>query len=372
MFLTLPRNRTCSGASGRSSVRLRVESLEAREVPASLFIGGHQVHNNKTDYLAYIKYLTVPEDKQSDPAFGGTNMAAIKKLEDPLRRQIFTSMEYAPSRHFNFPDPEAAEKNFDMRVEIVHFMNMVNWPPNDPRNYLHLDFNYFGTNQQTGAYSDPTANPDYWYQLPAPAGSTLPSRAFHSRSDVTPYDAIMHIIDKPYRGECYGTIQIAILYAAADNMEPADFNALFPNGLAIGTLTNWQDLSVTQFLPQGQQFYEANGAKLGRANMVPGDWVYMKNNDQYEQLQPNGYWAGENAIYIGKTDHLNADGSPSYEHGVTAKFTGLGEEAKTEKQMREDVWTQFQNILPAGDPRKHEAPHGVRWTITVGPGMDDY
>jgi hypothetical protein len=366
-----------SSSRTRPTTKLKVESLEAREVPASLFIEGHRVLNNKTDYLTYIKYLTVPEENRDEPRelaiFDGKDMAAIKKLEDPLRRQIFTSMYFAPSRRFNFPDTPTAEQNVNIRVEIVHFMNMVNWPPNAPQNKLHLDFDYFGYNEQTHITSDPTANPDYWTPIKAADGSTLPSRAFHSRSDKTPYDAIMHIIDKPYRGECYGTIQIAILYATAKYMEPGDFNDLFPNGLVIGTLANWQDLSVTKFMPQGQQFYEATGDKLGRANMVPGDWVYMKNNDAYENAQPNGYWKGENAIYIGKTDHFNTDGSPNYEHGVTAKFTGLGEEAKTEKQMRNDVWAQFcKEVKKITDPRKFGAPNGVRWTITVGPGTSEY
>jgi hypothetical protein len=352
----------------RSKVKLRVESLEAREVPASLYIGDHHVLNNKTDYLTYIKYLTVPEEKQTGDVFNSSNVAAIKKLEDPLRRQIFTSMYYAPHRTFNFPDLDAAEQNVELRVETVNFMNMVSRQANPAVNTLGLDFNYFSDSEP------PTANPAYWTRVPAPAGSPNPSREFRYTGHDS-YSAIMSIPDAPYRGECFGTLQIAILYSAAKVLGQAEFNAIFPNGLIFGTVENSTPLSIYQLLPSGQMYFEGGPINLGRANMVPGDFVYMKNNDNYQSASPTGYWAGENAIYMGRYNSI-LNGRPVYNSAAPGRFTGLGADDKTEREMRWEVWKAYcVDVLGYSKytPFNHlPAPKGVRWTVVAGPGASDY
>ncbi len=365
---------TNDGSSRQQSVvALHCEALEAREVPASLYIGEHQVLNNRADYIAYIKYLTVPEEKQSGEVFTGNNVAAIRKLEDPLQRQIFNSMYHAPSRQFNFPNRDAAEKNVELRVDIVHFMNMVSRQTNDQVNTLGLHFGYWGTDPVTHEYHAPTANPAYWSVIPADPGDPNSSRAFRSKGNDA-YAAIMSIPDADYYGECYGTIQIAILYSAAAVLDHDAFNALFPNGLVFGTLNNWNQLSVARLLPQNQQNYEANGDKIGRANMVPGDWVYMKNKDDYDQkTNHTGYWSGENAIYMGRYDRI-LNGQPVYNPVATPRFTGLGEDDKSERQMRLEVWKGYcVDVLHYSPKATHfPPPNGVRWTVTVGPGTSEY
>jgi hypothetical protein len=186
---------------------------------------------------------------------------------------------------------------------------------------------------------------------------------------VDPYTAIIGITDAPYRGECYGTLQLAILHSAAVVLGPERFNDRFPDGrLVFGTLNNWTDLSVVEFMPPQQQRYASLGHKIGRANMVPGDWVYMKNWDDYEKRVPGGYWTGENAIYMGRYDYI-LGGRPDYKDAWrTQRFTGLGAEDMSETKLKLKLRLHYHT--ETGTPFR--PPSGIRWTITVGPGTSDY
>ena len=120
-------SRIATAPPQRASFRPACEELEAREVLSSLFIDGQEMVQTKVNYLAYIKYVTVDPDKQTGPIFNGTDMAAIEKLEDPLRRQIFDAMSRTPPavRTFKFASLDDAKQNFQLRIDVTQFMNNV-------------------------------------------------------------------------------------------------------------------------------------------------------------------------------------------------------------------------------------------------------
>lgn len=349
----------------RPATRLTVHPLEAREVPTGLSIGGHPVTQTKADYLAYTRYLTVPEDQQASPVFAGTNMAAIKKLEDPLRRQIFNAMDNNPVRSFNFPDLHAAGQNFDLRLRVIEFMNQVGHQDDPAVNTLGLDFQYYDGD------TPPTANPAYW--KPVPSSGPLPSRGFYYQGP-NAYDAIMSITKAPFVGECLGTAEIAILFATADLIGKAAFNQMFPTGLWFGPEQMPQPRSVMKVLPQ--QYYEAATGKIWTRAMVPGDFVYMKNRDDYyAKTNGTGYWNGENAIYMGQYDAIR-QGVPVYRVGATRRFSGLGLYDQSTRQLRQELWEGYSHDVlnyPDGAKLPPLPPnHGIRWTVNAGPGTTPY
>ncbi len=365
----------------RPTLRPICEALESRDLPSTgshLFIGGEPMVQTKANYLHAIKYLTVDPANQSNPVFNGNDMTAIVKLEDPLRREIFNAMSNNPVRNFRFDDLDAAEQNFELRIDVITFMNEVGQQGNPAVNTLGLDFSYYGPN------NPPSANSAYWSVVPAPQGATLPSREFqYSGSDA--YGAIMSITQAPYAGECEGTAEIAILYAAAQVMGPDAFNQLFSTGLVFGPqLSGQPSPSVYMVLPQDQQLYAGNKLPgyvhvntITTQDMVPGDWVYMKNTPKYHGV----YLNGENAIYMGQYDSVR-NGMPVWRVGATPRFTGLGVtitnpqtgqwEGQTlanlsAAQLAKELWDGYtgnNSPVPAGS--------GIGWTIDVGPGTTPY
>ena len=134
----------------------------------------------------------------------------------------------------------------------------------------------------------------------------LPSREFqYTGKDA--YDAIMAVTQAPFVGECEGTAELAILYATAQVMatDKDAFNQLFHNRLIFGVQETQTQLSVMQLLPSHQQlyYYGTPPVNITTRDMVPGDWVYMKNAD-YGQQDHAGPWVGENAIYMGEYDKI--------------------------------------------------------------------
>lgn len=358
--------------SRRPTWRPACEALESRQLPStasSLIIDGKPIVQTKANYLTLIKYLTVNPSNQSNPVFRSSNMAAIERLEDPLRREIFDAMSSNPVRTFHFTNLAAAEKNFQMRIDIITFMNEVADQDNPAVNKLHLNFSYYSL-----PGDPPSANSAYWNLVPLPSGSTRLTSLEFQYVGADAYAAIMSITAVPYVGECEGTAQIAVLYAAAQVMGPQAFNQLFRTGLAFGSQQPGQPaLSVYKVLPMDQQLYVPNPYQgyihvnsITTQDMVPGDWVYMQNTPQYPVQNPNGYWNGENAIYMGQYDSI-LNGTPVWQVGATQRFTGLGLTNVSAAQLEQDLWDAF-----TGNDSPVPAGSGIRWTIDVGPGTTSY
>jgi len=332
----------------------------------------------RANYLSTIKYLTVAPANQSNPVFRSNNMAAIERLEDPLRREIFNAMANNPVRTFHFTSLAAAQTNFLMRVDIITFMNEVGDQGNPGVNKLKLNFSYWGQD------NPPSASSGYWQLVPSTLGPTHQSLEFQSKGP-NAYAAIMAITAAPYVGECEGAAEIALLYAAAQVMKQQAFNAMFPAGLVFGSPQSEQpELSIFKLLPMDQQLFVPNSDPryihvntITTQDMVPGDWVYMINTPQYAIDNPNGFWIGENAIYMGQYDSIQ-NGVPVWRVGATPRFTGLGVPNAnpatgqtlanlSASQLAQDLWHAF-----TGDDSTPPPNSGIGWTIDVGPGTAHY
>jgi hypothetical protein len=335
-----------SGSQPRTQVTLAAASPAAASSLAqqggTLFLGGH---------------APTPAQYRALVAPGG--------VVDPLRLQIFNAMNHNPRQQYHFATLHDAQQNFDLRVDIIQFMNVVArddrtypGPHNLTVNGSRLDFGY------SAGVDDETANRDYWKILRA-SGEFV----YYGRDS---YDAILSIAKTPYRGECLGAAQIAILYATAEVLGKQvlgkqQFNQRFPQGLDFGFDPSGLPTSA-QYLYAKQLKYQ-NPSNISTQGMVPGDLVYMHNLSKYS----GGPYTGENAIYMGNYD-LISSGLPVYRAGATPRFSGLGLYDQSAAQLQQDLWAGYcQDVLhrppdlysPIREP-------GIGWSIDISLGTTSY
>jgi hypothetical protein len=175
--------------------------------------------------------------------------------------------------------------------------------------------------------------------------------------------AIDGITGQRFRGECLGALQITDLQAARKAIGPDCFNLLHTDGLAIG------DRSGRSSHP-----HVVPASKLTVAAMVPGDWVYMQNKDDYNtDLRPDaprGYWTGENALYMGRYDLIST--SRVYYDGAPSRSSGMGVYSATEygpAGIHTRVKQGYIDLLCSGRCTQHRHPtpldSEIRWTSVV-------
>lgn len=286
-----------------------VLALAALAPPARaerLLIANVPVRDTAADYHRYVKHLTVSPRHHASATFRGHDAQAIRALECPLRRQIFDAMSRNRAEAFAFASLRQARENFDMRVVAIGFMFKVQ---NGRRG--GVDFDYAGPTVPEAA------DRAHWRHVS--------KFTFVTRSGTPASESIDGIVRDRFRGECLGAMQVNVLHAARVALGGERFNRLHPKGLDIGP-------SASSVMPH---IREAKSVRSG--DMVPGDWVYMKNKDDYgTDLRPGaapGYWSGENAVYLGKFE-FGSDRRAHFGGAATRRYSGMGAYAKSEGELR--------------------------------------
>jgi Protein-glutamine gamma-glutamyltransferase len=283
-----------------------------------LIIGNVPLYETPGNYHRYIKHLTVSPARHSSPAFQSANVRAIRALEDPLRRQIFDAMNRNRADRFRFATMRQAQENFTMRLAAIGFMfAMVQKGRNGG-----IDFDY------SGPIVPQAADRGRW------SHTTRFTHVSHRGTSAT--EAIDGIVSHRYRGECLGAMQINVLHAARLALGAACFDRLHPNGLDIGPKAKSVGVHIR------------SAASVNVRDMVPGDWVYMKNKDDYNtDLRPGvapGYWQGENALCLGKFE-WGANRTPQYSGKATPRFSGMGAYGKSEAELRAAMKKSYLNEM---------------------------
>jgi hypothetical protein len=316
--------------------RLEMEGPASRVAgEGHLIIGGHAIRPTAADYHRYVKFLTVAPSRRKHPAFHGSNLRALQGLECPLRRQIFAAMYYNRSERFVFASLQKAMENFDMRMAAVSFMfNM------EPSRAGGLDFDY-----AAGAVRQ-DADRGHWLRVS--------KFSFVTKKGMSAAESIDGIVHHRFRGECLGAMQLNVLHAARVALGPARFNALHPHGLDIGAKARSAHRHIR------------TAASLKARDMVPGDWVYMKNKDDYNSdLRPGtpvGYWQGENAMFLGRCE-LGPDRVPQFSPKGARRFSGMGAYGKSEAELRSVLKAAYlKEMRPPRTFHVHSIQDGdVRW-----------
>jgi hypothetical protein len=267
-------------------------------------------YTNDNQYQKAIKFLTVDPSKQTDPAFTGNDIAKIKALEDPIRKEIFDKMK-ASTEVFTFNVLQAAIDNFQMRIyTIQHITDM---------NAGKIKYTYYPRE------GTPSVESKKW-QL----GPEKRPYFFQVKDGQTSYAAISDLMATTTKGECAGAMCACIIWAAARVIKAgtggADaFDKLHPAGsLNVGFVCGDND-PVANYKGSVEK-HRYWSPDQNSDNVVPGDRVYFKNKDDYldkcKKKNVNGFWQGENAFYVGNN-----------------KFSGLGTNA--DQVNKDDMYKEL-------------------------------
>jgi hypothetical protein len=234
-----------------------------------------------------------------------------------------------------------------------------------------VDFGYY---DNTARPTDATADPNTWE--PVPGG---PVFAFRSKSGVSAHDAVAGLFANKFRGECVGAAQACFFYGADQALKDpkaadpnAAFNALQSGGLTIGKVSPSITKQIGVIVTTNPAFKGKKGYvtvdSISEADLVPGDWVYIKNKDDYNSnLKPGvarGYYSGENAFYMG-------DYATATDKNVAPRYSGMGLCDLTLAQMKKEISDAYNRNNTAARTRDGVArtavPADVRITSVKRP-----
>lgn len=275
--------------------------------------------------LYYGDSLVIASQKMADTTWNYANYisALTSNYTDNLRREIYEKMNCA-AEAFHFSTFSAAEENFAMRERIVFTTDQVNSRTLDvashawPNVWSRIGSTYFNTqllSWAVGAYWKPD-NTDL---------SNPTNRMFVTRDEASamPYDAIMHAT--PFRNECLAVWEYCVLSSAANVLGQPGFDA-------VHTESGGPFLSIG-FGTYGLCMSHHVIAVSDSDSLVPGDYAYMKNKDDYAQWS-SGPWRGENCIYMGMNEEY------------VGLFSGLGVDRDTEADLRDRLEAHYLEDCP--------------------------
>jgi hypothetical protein len=121
------------------------------------------------------------------------------------------------------------------------------------------------------------------------------------------------------RLECLSMTGAIEYYSMLKAIGPAKFDAQFAAGIEISLSKPSPPISGP-----GKKYEIVTLAS--KTDVLPGDWVYFKNFSDYLTRVPNGYWQGENAIYLGG-----------------GKYRGFGVTPKTETELNQELVNRYNN-----------------------------
>ena len=154
-------------------------------------------------------------------------------------------------------------------------------------------------------FSPPIA---YWDKFPS--RSPWEDPMFVQLPNVTISEALDNI--SPFRGECAGALQLAVLLGCYHALGKDKVNALQEAfGPAFIGVWRMPDLKTGKpVMTAASRFLShitdvPKDYKRGEVMAVPGDYLYFENKDDYPEKSPTGGWRGENCIYMG-ADALGA------------------------------------------------------------------
>jgi hypothetical protein len=309
----------------------------------SLLIDGVPLVDTVRNHVLYIK------DLAGDP-------------EDPIRREMFEKMSCS-TEQFTFASGPPTDyilkvkQNYDMRTKAIALMTAAGTAGG-------LDLGYYQSPATPPRIGDPYTFPGggaYWVPRD-PASQWKPK--FDQRAGTPAWDAVWDIV--PFRGECLGAIHLIYYRAAAETLLASAFNGLHsPGSLRVpddilanasidthrvpvfrsDTYDDWNNNGVWDHMslfdtgsPMEQLVHDRNNnnsyderivcqGKDDRT-IVPGDYCYFKNRDNYRYCHPDGSWQGENCVYAGQ-----------------GGFVGLGF-AGDEAALRAEMKKQYNEGLP--------------------------
>lgn len=145
--------------------------------------------------------------------------------------------------------------------------------------------------------------------------------------------------------ECNSTL-VAIQYRAMlKALGKAAFDKKFPNGAGVIISPHHRPPAGVSKHPIWDKKLYKEVTIASSADLLPGDWVYFKNVDDYGDKHPGGFWTGEHALYLGG-----------------GKFRGFGTKELSEDDLKKELLREYNAGLDAADQK----------TLADVPGLRDY
>jgi hypothetical protein len=264
------------------------------------------------------------EDAQSAPVLSA-------KQETALKKEIVA--RYTAAKGEEPSDAEVA-----LRVELVKGMKLVNDPDGD--------ISYFGTGKGL-------ALPKPWAEIPAfdpetgepePGGAFKATGAAHAAIDAIFKDG------GATRLECNSAAQLVHYRALRETLGDDEFDRMFSGGDVEHSLIlcpEW--LSIENPKSKGKLIDPPSTAMIPKLasgdlpksadDLIPGDWVYFVNYEDYAEKHPDGAWQGENALYMGGDTYMGFGTDVESEEEMAAMLRAeynKGTTKKTAKSGYED------------------------------------
>lgn len=321
--------------------RRALQRIGTLENSGGIQVGGKTLNLEEQDFQSVLKYALIPSEQWKTKAFRSGSMGQILALADDLSVEIVMAMAKDNVVHA-FVDAQDLADNIALRKGVIAAMQAIcsgevdadyveavdGVPPT--LGYLETLEALFTRGAKSGksilTKELPFTAPDTaWEHMDG--SDTWAGFAFKQNPDVALSTALQAIT--PFRGECAGALQLAIMVGClnslgADKLDAlmACFGPAFVGAPFLPVAGEKQRVPTlaTRFISQAVEI--PKDYTRGTVIAVPGDYLYFKNKDDYPDLAPSGGWQGENCIYMGQ-DHL---GNPHY--------SGLGLAWKTEFAFR--------------------------------------
>jgi hypothetical protein len=319
------------------------------------------------------------------------------------RKEIFEGMRCSRNRLFQFKDEQRLKDTIELRAKIIERMEGL------LRGSSRLCF-------------DPSRVhlPSEWQFYSEPKG-TLETAQWHktaarSKPGVSADKAIQSLRAEGATLECHWGMQMTVLDAAHEALGKNRFNEVHPvrswpnlppqddgrpsehalAGLGVPLLTDedvlvfwshvvnnasYTSLAEHVFVvryhrpdgfrnrgsrdPANDQF----AGKIEAADMVPGDWAYLKNVPDYETLLPDGAFAGENAFYIRERTKGDPKSRVFYGFGLSPPEGESAARFQTQLEIATAMAKDFNE--GARDRRFDGVPEDMVWTRLGSPILDD-
>jgi hypothetical protein len=332
-----------------------------------------------------------------------------------VRKEIFEAMRCSKSRVFRFKDKQRLKDTIELRAKIVERMEAL------LRGTSRLCFRQDGVSlpSEWQFYSEPSAT-----LVTAQWGNT----AARSKPGTSADKAIQSLRAEGANLECQWGMQMTVLDAAHGALGKDRFNdvhpvrtwpdlppqsdgrpsqhalaglgvplitdanqinvPLFPGGNILGiqippvqfgwgtailrnaSLTSLaKHLFIVRYHLQGEQDPQGDlfAGPIKAEDMVPGDWVYLKNVPDYETYVSGGAYAGENAFYIRERTRGDPSSRVFYGFGLPPP-PGERPRFLTQHEIAKNMADDFNAQAPQ---RPDARPEDMVWTRLGSPILDD-
>lgn len=325
------------------------EALEVKTEPYEVYFGDSLEIDEKKmaetteSFASYIQVLV-----------GGDGLTGI-------RREIYEKMNCS-TETFSFATMDQARENFAMRKLAIELISST--PSGFDLDYCDAE-QWSSPPPQIGATVWEPLTQAWDIGLHWEPWEAKPGFYFRQRNVQTAFDAVQHV--EPFRGECLGAIQLVYQRAAAEAVGAGEFNRIHSSPLLVGNRgismlphlflvfgadpyddynhngvydhkslfdnnSDMEDIIDTL----GNPGYDGHWVLQGKDDrtMVPGDYCYFKNRDNYLWFDdegisyghPGGASSGENCVYVGFDERTES-----------ARFSGLGLLDMTENGLRAEM-----------------------------------